>query len=88
MEPGSGEASVPKNSRFFKYKQFATAIFDATAHFNIGNLAAARLICDKLDIERGYDTTKSCIDDNFVRINNARRKSSDEYQGHRKFIRG
>ena len=87
MEPGSGEASVPKKSRFFKYKQFATAIFDATAHFNIGNLAT-RMIYDKLDIERGYYTTKSCIDDNFVRINNARRKSSDEYQGRRKFIRG
>ena len=74
------------NSRFIKYKQFATAIFDATAHFNIGNLAT-RMIYDKLDIERGYYTTKSCIDDNCVRINNARRKSSDEYQGRRKFIR-
>ena len=77
---------VPK-SRFNKYKQFATAIFDATAHFNIGNLAAL-MIYDKLDIERGYYPTKGCIDDNCVRINNARRKSSDEYQGSRKFIRG
>ena len=85
MELGSGEASVPKKSRFFKYKQFATAIFDATAHFNIGNLAT-RMIYDKLDIERGCYTTKSCIDDNFVHINNARRKSSDEYQGRSKFV--
>ena len=77
---------VPK-SRFIKYKQFATVIFDATAHFNIGNLATL-MIYDKLDIERGYYTTKGCIDDNCVRINNARRKSSDEYQGCRKFIRG
>ena len=77
---------VPK-SRFIKYKQFATAIFDATAHFNIGNLAIP-MIYDKIDIERGYYTTKSCIDDNCVRINNARRKSCDEYQGRRKFIRG
>ena len=46
------------------------------------------MIYDKLDIERGYYTTKGCIDDNCVRINNARRKSSDEYQGRRKFIRG
>ena len=53
MEPGSGEASVPKKSRFCKYKQFATAIFDVTAHFNVGNLAT-RMIYDKLDIERGY----------------------------------
>ena len=75
---------VPK-SRFIKYKQFATAIFDDTAHFNIGNLAT---LYDKLDIERGYYTTKGCIDDNCMRINNARRKSSDEYQGRRKFIRG
>ena len=29
---------IPK-SRFIKYKQFAMAIFDAAAHFNIGNLA-------------------------------------------------
>ena len=43
---------VPK-SRFIKYKQFATAIFDATAHFNIGNLATL-MIYDKLDNERGY----------------------------------
>ena len=42
---------VPK-SCFIKYKQFATAIFDATAHFNIGNLATL-MIYDKLDIERG-----------------------------------
>ena len=33
MEPGSGKALLPKKSRFIKYKQFATAIFDATAHF-------------------------------------------------------
>ena len=52
---------VPK-SRFIKYKQFATTIFDATAHVNIGNLATL-MIYDKLDIERGYYTTKSCIDD-------------------------
>ena len=64
MEPGSGEASVPKKSRFCKYKQFATV----TAHFNVGNLATRMIY--------------------FVRINNARRKSSDEYQGRRKFIRG
>ena len=47
------------------------------------------MIYDKLDIEKGYYTTKSCIDDNFARINNARRKSSDEYQGgekKRKFV--
>ena len=47
--------NVPKN-RFMKYKKFATAIFDATAHFNIGNLATL-MISDKLDIERGYYTT-------------------------------
>ena len=46
-----------KKSRFIKYKQFATSIFDATAHFNIGNLAtliatslATLMIYDKLDI--------------------------------------
>ena len=76
---------VPK-SRFIKYKQFATAIFDATA-LNSGNFATL-MIYDKLNIERGYYTTKGCIDDNCMRINNARRKSSDEYQGRRKFIRG
>ena len=52
-------------SHFIKYKQFATAIFDATVHFNIGNLAT---LYDKLDIGRGYYTTKGCIDDNCVRI--------------------
>ena len=72
-------------SRFIKYIQFATAIFDATAHFNIGNLAIL-MIYDKLDIARGYYATKGCIDDNCGRINNTCRKSSDEYQGRRKFI--
>ena len=37
---------IPK-SPFIKYKQFATAIFDATAHFNIGNLATI-MIYDNL----------------------------------------
>ena len=70
---------IPK-SRFIKYRQFAMAIFDAAAHFNIGNLATL-MIYDKLNIERGYYTIRGCIDDNTVRINNARRKSSNVYQG-------
>ena len=41
---------------------------DATAHFHIGNLATL-MVYDKLDIERGYYTTKGCIDDDCVRIN-------------------
>lgn len=77
---------VPK-AYFIKYKQFAAAIFDAAAHFNRGNLATL-MIYDKLNIERGYYTTKGCIAGNTARIKNARRKNSVEFQGRRKFLRG
>ena len=39
-------------------------------------------------ILKGDIILQGYIDDNCVRINNARRKSSDEYQGRGKFIRG
>ena len=55
---------VPK-TYFIKYKQFAAAVFDATAHFNIGNLATLR-IYDKFYVERGYFTTTDCIDGNIA----------------------
>ena len=57
-------------------------------HILILEILLTLMIYDKLNIERGYYTTRGCIDDNTVRINNARRKSSNVYQGRRKFIRG
>ena len=42
---------------------FELAVYDAVAHFNIGNLATL-LIFDKVNIERGYYTTLGIITDN------------------------
>ena len=46
------------------------AVYDAAAHFNIGNLASL-LVYDNVNIERGYYTIQGCIVDNNVRIKNA-----------------
>ena len=38
-------------------------MYDAAAHFNIGNLAGL-LVYDNIKIERGYYTIHGCIADN------------------------
>ena len=43
------------------------AVYDAVAHFNIGNLATLHIF-DKVNIERGYYTTLGCITENNCRI--------------------
>ena len=48
---------------FVKYKQFTAA------RFNIGNLATL-MTYDNLYVERGYHTTKGCINGNITRITN------------------
>ena len=57
---------VPK-TRFMKYKQFSAAVYDAAVHFKVGNIATL-LIYDKLHIDRGFYTTKGCLDKNKTRI--------------------
>ena len=77
---------IPK-TRFVKFKVFELALFDAVAHFNIGNLATL-LIFDKVGLERGYYTTKGCLDDNKTRIENAKKKSMESVQIRRRILRG
>ena len=54
---------MPK-TYFSKYKHFTAA------RCNIGDLSI-RMTYDKLYVERGYHTTKGCIDRNIARITNA-----------------
>lgn len=68
-------------------KQFAAAVYDAAVHFNVGNLGTL-LLYDKMNIDRGFYTTKGCLRENKTRISNALRKSSSFYQDRRKRIRG
>ena len=77
---------TPKD-RFVKLKQFEIAVYDAAAHFNIGNLATL-LVYDYVNIERGYFTTNGCINDNQYRIKNARRQSTGSSKVHRRYLRG
>ena len=73
--------------RFVKMATFELAVYDAAAHFNIGNLASL-LVYDNVNIERGYYTIQGCIVDNNVRIKNAQRQSSDSAKTHRRYQRG
>ena len=57
---------TPKG-RFVKMTSFELAVYDAVAHFNIGNLASL-LVYDNINIERGYYTIQRCIADNNSRI--------------------
>ena len=63
------------------------SVLDAVAHFNIGNLATL-LTFDKLGIKRGYYTTKGCLDDDKIRIDNSKRKSLDSAKIRRRILRG
>ena len=77
---------TPKD-RFVKMTTFELAVYDAVAHFNIGNFATL-LIFDKVNIERGYYTTLGCITENNCRIQNAKRQGSDSAKTRRRYLRG
>ena len=64
-----------------------SAVYDAVAHFNIGNLATL-LIFDKVNIERGYYTILGCITDNNCRIQNDKLQSIDNVKTRRRYLRG
>ena len=62
---------TPKD-RFVKMASFELAMYDAAAHFNIGNLSSL-LVYDNINIEGGYYTILGCFVDNNRRIKNAQR---------------
>ena len=51
-------------------------MYDAVAHFNVGNLASL-LIYDVVGVERVYWAVHGCIADDNYRLSNSRRQSSD-----------
>ena len=77
---------IPKH-RFVKLNTFEIDVYDAVAHFNVGNLASL-LIYDAVGVERGYWTVHGCIADDNYRLSNSRRQSSDIVKSHRRFLRG
>ena len=77
---------IPK-TKFVAFKVFELSVLDAVPHFNIGNLATL-LIFDKLGIKRGYYTTKGCLDNDKIRIDNSKRKSLDSAKSRRRILRG
>ena len=49
---------------------------------------ATLLVFDEVNIERGYFTTKGCINDNQNRIKNARRQNTESSKVRRRYLRG
>ena len=66
---------------------FETGVFDAVAHFNIGNLAILRIF-KSLGIEPGTYTRLGCSALNEDRIENARRHNKATYKLRRQIVGG
>ena len=66
---------------------FETGVFDAVAHFNIGNLAILRIFIS-LGVEPGTYTRLGCSALNKDRVPNARRHNKATYKLRRQIIRG
>ena len=77
---------IPK-STFVELKTFEIGVYDAVAHFNIGNVATT-LIYDAMNINPGHYTLIGCAEGNTRRKTNALRKSSNIYKNRRGYIRG
>ena len=77
---------IPKTT-FVELKTFEIGVYDAVAHFNIGNTATI-LIYKAMNINPGYYTIVGCDEANSSRKQNALRKSSDIYKNRRRIIRG
>ena len=66
---------------------FETGVFDALAHFNIGNLATMRIF-KSLGIKRGTYTRLGCSALNKDRVENVRRHNKATYKLRRQINRG
>ena len=66
---------------------FETGVFDAVAHFNIGNLAALRIF-KSLGIEPGIYTWLGCSASNKDRVENARCHNKATYKLRQQIICG
>ena len=77
---------VPKHT-YVGQQTFETGVFDAVAHFNIGNLAILRIF-KSFGIEPGAYTSLGCSALNKDSVENARRHNKATYKLRRKIIRG
>ena len=77
---------IPK-SIFVSATTFQLGVYDAAAHFNVGNIASLQ-VYDEIGIERGCYTILGCSENNNERINNSLRKSSELYKSRRRQLRG
>ena len=77
---------VPKHT-YVGQQTFETGVFDAVAHFNIGNLATLKIF-KSLGIEPGSYTRLGCSALNKDRVENARRHNKATYKLRRRVIRG
>ena len=68
---------VPKEVRV-NASTFEFGVYDAVAHFNLGNVATLN-ISDELGMERGFYMTSGCRKENVNRIRNSVKKGSDVY---------
>ena len=76
---------VPKGT-YLGLRQLEIGIYDAVSHFNIGNKAVI-LVYDKLGMVVGNNMRKGCFVDNTFRIENPRRKCSEDKKTRRRYIR-
>ena len=77
---------VPKHT-YVGQQTFETGVFDAVAHFNIGNLAILRIF-KSFGIEPGAYIRLGCSALNKDSVENARRHNKATYKLRRKIIRG
>ena len=77
---------VPKHT-YVGRQTFETSVFDAVAHFNIGNLATMRIF-KSLGIEPGSYTRLGCSALNKDRVENARRHNKATYKLRQQIICG
>ena len=77
---------MPKHT-YVGRQTFETDVFDAVAHFNIGNLSALRIF-KSLGIEPRSYTRLGCSALNKDRVENARRHNKATYKLRRRIICG
>jgi len=77
---------VPKDV-YVGRQTFETGVYDAVAHFNIGNLATLKVL-ELLGFEPGTYTKLGCSSLNQDRVTNAKRHTTDNFIFRRRIIRG
>ena len=77
---------MPKDT-YVGLRQFELGVYDAIAHFNVGNSATIR-IYKELGMKPGDFTIAGCSVDNVERVKNSKRQSSMKEKNIRRLRRG